>query len=388
MRIPDTPNGDHDLASATVMLRYRNAADPSRQQHAAPRRSGSGFGALVGELRARAGLTQRALAVAAGISIGSLRDVEQGRTRCPRWAAVEALAAALNLDRPERTELANAWSGGHMNEDRWDAGIPRGGGSMQIGVLGPLTGHLDGAALQLGSARQRAVLGLLALHWPAGVARDVIVDVLWGERPPPTAMAQVQALVSQLRRLLDPTQVMGTRDGPVRLAGYAYQLNESISLDSAQFRALARRADAAAAQGDCRLACALYQRSLLLWRGEVLANVDVLRAHPAVAEITRCYGHVVLSFARTAAAIGGHERALPYLHRLCEREPLNEQAHAELMTALAVVGQQAAALRLFGQLSERLDAELGICPGPQVTATHLRILRQQAGYSDALPSVM
>jgi DNA-binding SARP family transcriptional activator len=227
-----------------------------------------------------------------------------------------------------------------MNEDRWDAGIPRGGGSVRIGVLGPLTGHLDGAA------------------------------------------------VGQLRRLLDPTRVMGTGNGPVRLAGYAYQLNETISLDSAQFRALARRADAAAAQGDCRLACALYQRSLLLWRGEVLANVDVLRAHPAVAEITRCYGHVVLSFARTAAAIGGHERALPYLHRLCEREPLNEQAHAELMTALAVVGQQAAALRLFGQLSERLDAELGICPGQQVTATHLRILRQQAGYSDALPSVM
>lgn len=386
MRIADTSNGDHDLATAAMMLRYRNAADLSRRRHAAPRRAGSGFGALVRELRARAGLTQRALAVAAGISIGSLRDVEQGRTRCPRWAAVEALAAALNLDRPERTELANAWSGGHMNEDRWDAGIPRGGGSMHIGVLGPLTSHLDGAAVQLGSARQRVVLGLLALHWPAGVARDVIVDVLWGERPPPTAMAQVQALVSQLRRLLDPTQVMGTGNGPVRLAGYAYQLNETISLDSAQFRALARRADAAAAQGDCRLACALYQRSLLLWRGEVLANVDVLRAHPAVAEITRCYGHVVLSFARTAAAIGGHERALPYLHRLCEREPLNEQAHAELMTVLAVVGQQAAALRLFGQLSERLDAELGICPGQQVTATHLRILRQQAGYSDTLPS--
>jgi DNA-binding SARP family transcriptional activator len=161
-------------------------------------------------------------------------------------------------------------------------------------------------------------------------------------------------------------------------ATYGYQLNDTVRLDLAEFRALTRRAHAAALRGDYHLACAQYQRSLRLWRGEVLADVDLLHAHPAVAEVSRGYGHAVLGFTRSAAAIGGYERALPYLHRLCEHEPLNEEAHAELMTALAAAGRQAAALHLFGQLRQRLDAELGIRPGPQVAAAHLRILRQQA----------
>jgi transcriptional regulator with XRE-family HTH domain len=58
------------------------------------------------------GLTQRELADAAGMSIGALRDLEQGRTRCPRWGAVAAFAAALDMDRNQRAELASAWSGG------------------------------------------------------------------------------------------------------------------------------------------------------------------------------------------------------------------------------------------------------------------------------------
>lgn len=46
----------------------------------------------------------------------ALRDLEQGRTRCPRWGAVAALAAALGLDECQQAELASAWSGGHRVE--------------------------------------------------------------------------------------------------------------------------------------------------------------------------------------------------------------------------------------------------------------------------------
>jgi DNA-binding SARP family transcriptional activator len=49
------------------------------------------------------------------------------------------------------------------------------------------------------------------------------------------------------------------------------------------------------------------------------------------------------------------------------------------MTALAATGQQAAAVQVFWQLRCRLDSELGIRPGPQVAAVHVRILRQRAG---------
>jgi DNA-binding SARP family transcriptional activator/DNA-binding XRE family transcriptional regulator len=309
--------------------------------------------ALVRQRRVSAGLTQRELATAAGVSVGTLRDLEQGRTRCPRWAAVAAITAALGMDRPQRA----------------------GGTRVEIAALGSLTALRDGEAIGLGSSRQRAVLGLLALHWPAGVSRDVIVDVLWGERPPRSATAEVQGYVSRLRQLLDPERAPRGRAGPVTLTDHGYRLGDGIGLDLAEFRQLSRRADAAAARAQFGLACALYERSLGLWRGEVLDDVELLRDYPAAVEAGCGRGEVVLRLARTAAAAGGHERALSHLRFLCAREPFHERAHAHLMTALAAAGQRAAALQVFAKLSRRLDRELGVRPGPELADAHVRILR-------------
>jgi len=147
-------------------------------------------GALVRERRVSAGLTQRELATAAGVSVGALRDLEQGRTRCPRWAAVAAITAVLGMDPHQRAELLEAWSGERAG---YAVACPR-GIRARIGVLGPLMALRGTGAVRLGSPRQRAVLGLLALHWPAGVPRDVIIDVLWGERPPRSAAAEVRGV--------------------------------------------------------------------------------------------------------------------------------------------------------------------------------------------------
>jgi DNA-binding SARP family transcriptional activator len=314
-------------------------------------------GELVRERRASIGLTQRDLACASGVSIGALRDLEQGRTRCPRWSAVAAIAAALGLEMEE-------------------AQPPADGPGLRIGVLGPLTAVRSGTAIGLGSLRQRAVLGLLALHGTAGVPRDVIIDVLWGERPPRSATAEVQAYVSRLRQLLDPGRTLPGRGGPVPLTGRHYRLAEGTGLDAGEFGRLSRRADAACGAGDFRLACLLYERALNLWRGEVAADVELLQGYPAAAPVARRRDEAVLRFARVAGAAGAYERLLPHVRDMCVREPFNEQAHACLMTGLAATGQQAAAVMLFGELRHRLDRELGIRPGAQLAAAHVRILRR------------
>jgi DNA-binding XRE family transcriptional regulator len=206
-------------------------------------------GELVRERRTSIGLTQRDLAAASGISIGALRDLEQGRTRCPRWGAVVAIAAALGLDRHQRAALASTWSGGPPDRDHEDAvplaGIGITGPGVRIGVLGPLTLGRDGAVTSLGPARQRAVLGLLALHGPAGVPRDVIVDVLWPEHPPRSASTQVQAYVSRLRRLLRAAGPDRGPGEPVTLTGGCYRLGRGIGLDLADFGQLSRQAGTA-----------------------------------------------------------------------------------------------------------------------------------------------
>ena len=67
-----------------------------------------------------------------------------------------------------------------------------------VGVLGPLVIGEGGSTL--GSAKERAVVELLAVRAPLPVPDDELVDALWGENPPATAIKTLQSLVSRLRR--------------------------------------------------------------------------------------------------------------------------------------------------------------------------------------------
>lgn len=77
---------------------------------------------------------------------------------------------------------------------------------MRFGILGGLQVVDDGGGevLQLGGPKQRAVLAVLLLNANRVVSLDRLIDVLWGDEPPPTAAPTVQAYVSNLRKELEP----------------------------------------------------------------------------------------------------------------------------------------------------------------------------------------
>ncbi|HWG43582.1 MAG TPA: helix-turn-helix transcriptional regulator [Gemmataceae bacterium] len=55
------------------------------------------FAGRLGELRKNAGMTQQQLADKAGLKLGGVRDLEQGRSG-PTWDTVLALCKALGVD--------------------------------------------------------------------------------------------------------------------------------------------------------------------------------------------------------------------------------------------------------------------------------------------------
>ena len=71
--------------------------------------------------------------------------------------------------------------------------------SFSYGILGPLEVRRDGALVDLGSGRQRALLAMLVLHAGEVVSADRIIDDLWGESPPDSAANAVQGYISKLR---------------------------------------------------------------------------------------------------------------------------------------------------------------------------------------------
>ena len=75
---------------------------------------------------------------------------------------------------------------------------------MEVLVLGPVEARLAGADVDLGTPKQRALLCALALSLGRPVAVDTIVDLLWGEEPPPGVAGTLQSYVSGLRRVLEP----------------------------------------------------------------------------------------------------------------------------------------------------------------------------------------
>jgi DNA-binding SARP family transcriptional activator len=335
---------------------------------------------LVRSWRQVRGLTQQQLAADSGISIGSLRDLEQGRLKHPRPRAVDRLASALRLDPGQREQLARAARARRDGPAR--AAQPADDTAMKsaelyLSVLGPFAVYRRGVPVTVGTPAARAVLGLLALHPGIALNREVVINALWGDHPPPAAVTIVQSYVSRLRSALDAGRQARARGGLLASEGVSYRLNiGQYQLDLLTYQGHVTRARSAAAAGKLGSACRAFAAAVEMWRGEPLADIEQLCEHPAVVALRRQRAAVIAEYAEVAAAAGHHERLIPVLHDLASREPLNERAHAGLMIALAGSGQQATALKVYDDIVHRLDDQLGVRPGAQLSDALTEVLRQ------------
>ncbi len=69
-------------------------------------------------------------------------------------------------------------------------------------VLGPFEVLVDGRPAPLGGARQRLVLAGLVANANAVVSSDRLIDIVWGDEPPSTALSTLQKYVHRLRASL------------------------------------------------------------------------------------------------------------------------------------------------------------------------------------------
>lgn len=337
-----------------------------------------GLGGAVRGFRRRAGLTQQEAAELAGLSVGALRDIEQGRVSRPRASTLRRLAGVLELSRAERDDLMRE---ADDEPDHTNSG-------MRVEVLGPLRVLVDGAPVETGSETQQLLLGLLALSPNVPVTRDTLVELLWGGQPGDRSVESLQSRVSRLRRRLEPGQPDSAAFDVLVTVRDGYQLTVSESQhDLLVLRRLVARARRARDEGAVSEACRLYAEAVALWRGDPLAGLPALQSHPTVVALGRDYRVLVVEYAEAAGELGRHLEVLPLLQQLAEADPLHEAVHAALMIALAGSGQQAAALTVFDTLRRRLVAEMGADPGPELAAAYQRVLRQEVARPELAPVV-
>lgn len=90
----------------------------------------------------------------------------------------------------------------------------------RFGVLGPLLFERDGEPVVLPSGRQRTLLALLLLGGGVALSRDRLIDELWGERPPASAMSALHVHLSKLRALLGGLLVLESAEYALKTGGF------------------------------------------------------------------------------------------------------------------------------------------------------------------------
>jgi YVTN family beta-propeller protein len=244
-------------------------------------------------------------------------------------------------------------------------------------ILGPLEVCRGDEVVQLGAAKQRALLGVLLLHANETVSTSRLAEELWGERPPATAEKLVQGYVHALRKRLG--------DGVLATRPPGYKVNvQPGALDLREFERLTEEARTASVENSIEL----RRRALALWRGPALA--DLVLNGPERHNVERL-GELRLTtqVERIAAELqlGRHAELVGELEPLVAEHSYHERLAALLMLALYRSGRQADALGVYRTVRRRLSDELGLQPGQELRDLEASILRQDDSLAISPPTL-
>lgn len=199
--------------------------------------------------------------------------------------------------------------------------------------------------------------------------REALAALLWGEMTDADAKNNLRQTLSNLRKLVDPHLVI-TRE----TVGW----NTAVphTLDVAQFENQLHTARGT----DLLTHIAALQQATALYQGDFLAGFYVrdapefeewmLAQRVRYRELTL---HTLHTLAEHHLSRGDYSQAIDSATRLLTLEPWREEAHRQLMLALAHSGQRTAALAQYETCRRLLDAELGVSPSAETTDLYKRL---------------
>lgn len=247
---------------------------------------------------------------------------------------------------------------------------------IKFQLLGPLE-VMDGDRVCTPTPpKVRRVLALLLLRANQVVPVDALIEELWGEDPPLSAVGTAQTYIYQLRRLLDPYGVHA--DGREWLVtkppGYMLRVTPQ-QLDSSEFEQLSLQGRHLLEQGKYEQVSDVLAQALKLWRGPSLANVQIgrlLEAHVVHFEEQRM--RTLEMRIQADAELGRHRELVGEMRSLVSTHPLNEWFHGQLIVALSRCGRRGEALQAYQNLRVVLSDQLGLDPQPELQRLQREVL--------------
>ena len=240
---------------------------------------------------------------------------------------------------------------------------------MELRILGPFQVFDDsGREVGLPTGREPALLAALVLRRGEVVSVDALVDALWGDAAPSTAVKAVQGYVSHLRRVLGSDGALITQ-----APGYVLRV-PAEAVDAHRFSTLAAEA-LRTLQEDAESALVTFERALAFWRGPAL--VEFAFADFAQREIRRLEElrlETVEGRFEAMLRLGRHGAVVAELETRVAEHPLRERLRGQLMLALYRSGRQADALEVYRSGRRLLADELGLKPDDELQRLERAIL--------------
>ncbi len=242
-------------------------------------------------------------------------------------------------------------------------------------ILGPLeVVSQDRGRVSL-APKLRQVLALLVLCANRVVHIDLLIEELWGTRPPRSAVTTTQTYIHQLRKIIAPEEA----DNPgatiiTKSPGYVLYVDPK-QVDAFVFQRRVWQGRKFLDNGDATEAARIFRQSLEMWRGPALTDVTpgrILEAHVVPLEEERL--RALELRIQADLRLGLHRELIGELRSLAASHPLNEWFHAQLISALSQAGRRNDALRAYQNLRTTLSGELGLEPSPELQRLQREVL--------------
>jgi DNA-binding SARP family transcriptional activator len=197
------------------------------------------------------------------------------------------------------------------------------GKALLIRLLGPVRAWRGMRELELGAPRQRAVLALLAIRANQPVARSELIDGIWGDDPPASAVNALHVYVSGLRRVIEPDRAPRAPGQILLASGPGYRLRlEPGQLDTQAFGLHLTAARESHASGGLTAAAGSFDAALRLWHGAPLSGIPGLQAEIEQVRLGELRMTAVEEHIDVMLALGRHAEAAARLAGLVREHPL------------------------------------------------------------------
>lgn len=245
--------------------------------------------------------------------------------------------------------------------------------TMEFSVLGPLRVRRGAVQERTGQPRQCAVLAALLLRAGSPVSVATLVDDVWGDQAPPSAVGSVRTYVYRLRRMLS-----AEGEDRIRLSdgGYSLQI-EPEAVDVVRFKRLVSAARAARATGNHAGASTLFREGLALWHGSALAGVPGPYAEMQRSLMEELRLSCIEEQLSCDVELGRYAVSAVELSALVSEHPLRERLCELYMTALYGAGRQSEALTAYHAISHTVRQKLGVDPSPALRKLHQLMLTDE-----------